>query len=343
MNTKFSAVAARIYQRGVTLVELMIAMAISLFMMGAVLYVVTETQVSYRYNEHLSQIQENGRIAVERIAYDARMAGFFGCRRPETIHVTVKANPPPSTGTSLVNAVPLQAYVHPSPQTAFLGTKGVTGSHVLVIRKVSDNPVNLVGNLTSDNANIQIADNRDKFKAGDLLLITDCSVGDLFRATNVSSGGGKVTIAHAASSNTTPKLSKAYGEDAIIMGYVETMYFVMDSGRVNATGSPVYSLYKSENGVNIELAEGVEDLRVLIGVDTDSNRTIDDYVNPSSVTNWRQVVAARVQLLVGSVEDNVTRRTGHQNYVFQDVAVTADDYRMRQPFEVTVALRNRLP
>ena len=67
------------HQRGVTLVELMVALALGLLITVAMLKVYVDASGLYRFNEGLARVQENGRFALEFIRRDARVAGFWGC------------------------------------------------------------------------------------------------------------------------------------------------------------------------------------------------------------------------------------------------------------------------
>ncbi len=66
-------------QRGLTLVELMIGILLSLLILTAVVYVFAGSRASYRNQESLSAVQESGRIALEVMNRDIRMAGNPGC------------------------------------------------------------------------------------------------------------------------------------------------------------------------------------------------------------------------------------------------------------------------
>ena len=66
-------------QRGVTLVELMLAMAIGLIVMLGVGTVYSNSKKTYRVQEEFSRMQENGRFALEYIARFVRGAGYSGC------------------------------------------------------------------------------------------------------------------------------------------------------------------------------------------------------------------------------------------------------------------------
>src|SRR5262249_4071448 len=79
-----TALAVRRRTRGFSLVELMVAMAISLMLLGGVVAVFMSSRASYEATDQLSRIQETGRFALDEIARDVRSAGYVGCARAPT-------------------------------------------------------------------------------------------------------------------------------------------------------------------------------------------------------------------------------------------------------------------
>lgn len=63
-------------QRGLSLVELMVALVISLFLTAGVIQLFIGSKQTYRFHDALSRLQENGRLALDTMAADIRMAGF---------------------------------------------------------------------------------------------------------------------------------------------------------------------------------------------------------------------------------------------------------------------------
>ena len=66
-------------QRGVTLVELMIAITISSIVMLGIGSVYTSSKRSFKLQEEFSRLQENGRFAINYITRFVRGAGYSGC------------------------------------------------------------------------------------------------------------------------------------------------------------------------------------------------------------------------------------------------------------------------
>jgi type IV pilus assembly protein PilW len=65
--------------RGVSLIELMIALAIGSLLVLGLVEVFSASRTAYQLSEGLARVQENGRFAVDYIQRDFRMAGHLGC------------------------------------------------------------------------------------------------------------------------------------------------------------------------------------------------------------------------------------------------------------------------
>lgn len=65
--------------RGVSLIELMIALAIGALLVMGLVEVFSASRTAYQLSEGLSRVQENGRFALDYIQRDFRMAGHMGC------------------------------------------------------------------------------------------------------------------------------------------------------------------------------------------------------------------------------------------------------------------------
>lgn len=64
-------------QKGMSIVELLVAMALGLLLLGGILQVFLSSRQTYSANEAMGRMQENGRFALEFIARSARLAGYI--------------------------------------------------------------------------------------------------------------------------------------------------------------------------------------------------------------------------------------------------------------------------
>ena len=63
---------------GVTLIELMVALAIGSFLMIGAMTVFMQSRTTFRVNESVSRLQENGRFVLDAMEPNIRMASYFG-------------------------------------------------------------------------------------------------------------------------------------------------------------------------------------------------------------------------------------------------------------------------
>ncbi len=64
-------------QHGFTLIELMIAMAISLLVVLGVYEIFTSQQKAYNVQDQVAEMQQNGRVAIDMMTREIRMAGYI--------------------------------------------------------------------------------------------------------------------------------------------------------------------------------------------------------------------------------------------------------------------------
>lgn len=100
-------------------------------------------------------------------------------------------------------------------------------------------------------------------------------------------------------------------------------------------------LQQNTNNQNNSLIEGIEDMQILYGVDTDTDGTANYYVSANNVANMDQVISIRISLLAATLDDNLAAQP--LTYTYNGVTTTAADLRIRRVFNTTIAVRNRLP
>lgn len=78
-------------QKGVSLIELMVALVIGALLVLGLVQVFSASKTSYLLAQGLSRTQENGRFAMEYLQRDLRLAGHFGCVSDQA-HFQANAN-----------------------------------------------------------------------------------------------------------------------------------------------------------------------------------------------------------------------------------------------------------
>lgn len=364
---------ALIYQRGVSLIELMIGMLISLLLVAGMITLFVNNRQTYRYNEEMARIQENARFATEYLQRNLRMAGHLGCG------FMVSSKDQEGTGgifpASIINpafsfdqttAISGEVYSAsaPGPIAATIGgfnpgNVGVNGTDVISIIFGSGAAARPTG-IFDASADIVINNNALGFSQGDPVLIADCERADLFRISNVPGAGNNVTLQHKSASgdNLADTLAngKQYATDARVMR-LQTLTFYLGPPQNNFVANPpFYSLYA--NGT--ELVQGIANLAAfpaplngiagiavqygLPAVNTPPGptaRNVARYVTTAAMTaaDWANVITVRIELLLASTSANALSEP--MLVTFNGLTATAPDRRMYSTVSTTIALRNR--
>jgi type IV pilus assembly protein PilW len=328
-----------IQQAGLSLVELMISVAIGLVLMVVIINIFLGSKNVYRSTDNQSRLQENGRYILEEMGRDIRMAGYRGCSKNSKL--TNIAQPTTRTWINFNEAVRGYESIPGNPDIGLTAAEVLAGTDIIRVQSTPTSDVKLNGQLAAVNANIQITGNPDGFQADDILIISDCSNTDVFRANSVSTASGTTTITHSAAANTSVNLSKAYEANSEIMRLSTNIYYI----GTGSGGCPANVLCRKVlNQTNLvvqELIDNVENVQLKYGEDTDGDMAANRFVDASSVTSWENIVSVQIDLLLRSNDANVA--TSPQPYIFNNgTSITPTDRRLRRIFSSTVALRNRI-
>ena len=71
-------------QAGLTLIELMVAVLMALFMAAALLFVYVGMRNSFLAQDRLAQLQDNQRVALSMLSSTIEVAGYFASPRTDT-------------------------------------------------------------------------------------------------------------------------------------------------------------------------------------------------------------------------------------------------------------------
>ncbi len=339
--------------KGFSLVEILISLVLGLFLMGGIFQVYLSNKQAYRLNDALARLQENGRFAMQFLARDLRLGGFTGCGgRMREVANTLNATADPrfdfakyvegheSTGSGWSPAIDAQVIDSPRSGSDILVVRGAFSDPVQIIGQPNNSADCAAGNASSHTADLKV-NTTAGLVAGDVVLATDCSHATIFQITNINQGSNIVhnTGNVVAPGNRTKDLQACYAGNGHLMKMETRIYYIRDNDR----GEP--ALYRIRGtAAPEELVEGVEQLQVLYGVDTDHDRSANKYATADQITangEWERVVSLRLGLLLHSVQDQIT--TAPQPYTFDGTTTTPDDRRLRRVFTTTVALRNLTP
>lgn len=350
-------------QQGISLVELMISITIGLILMTGVVQMFLSSRATFSTQQALSRVQETGRLAMEFLSNDIRMAGYMGCMS-RNLNFTNTLNNANSLQYNFGISIEGLDDIGATPPAEYPATIR-QGTDVLVVRSAGGNSVGVTKN--NDSAQLFAVNTgetatcdagEDSFSGlceNDILVVSDCSKARVFQATNLQTTGGavEVNVVHSGVSSIEPgnaltswggnsNPEETFGADSEIIKMNTSIYYVADS-----TVTPgISSLWQQINGGTAqELLEGVQDIQLVYGRDTSGNGVPDTYEEADVITAanaWDDVSSVRVQLLVQSIDDNVLEDA--QPYTFNGTTNSAPgDRRLRQVFINTVGIRSRLP
>lgn len=308
-------------QTGVSLIELMVALAIGTLLLLGLVQVFSASRAAYQTSEGMGRVQENARFAMEYLQRDIRMAGHFGCVNDQAHWVrgqgdlvahfgVLAANHPlnfnvsihgyEATNTAPVNTVTLGAAAtgwNPALPAQITALNPLPGSDIIAMRYLSEGGVP-VTNLSPAGANtvVSFADTdaaitasrretltNEGVAAPQLYGVSDCSRADVFRISSANLAAGQVTSNAAAFANEYT----AHAEGLTQMYRANSVVYYVAN---NTAGEP--ALFRARfNGASYvpeELVEGIESLQFLYGRD---NTAVIAQATPPSGTVTRQDTA----------------------------------------------------
>ena len=296
-------------QQGLTLIELMVALVIFSIITISVFALYINANRAYNEDEKFARMQENGRFALNIIAGDLNMADFWGeMLGPEFINqasVTFGAD----CNIALDEPEKALRYYEDGGSSSYdpTGCGLKAGTNALAIKRVANTPTAApIDNL-------------------------------VYLRTNGFDGSWVVDAG-------TNGPSAGY-QDWL---YLPSIYFIKE----DADGVPYLcraminigttALSTIGNADDDCMAEGVEELYVEFGIDTDNDGVANQYVSDVDDDLIATAVTARVYLLVRS-KDEVLAYTNDKNYNLGNLTqITASDGYYRRVYNTTVTLRNPL-
>jgi type IV pilus assembly protein PilW len=318
-------------QTGVTLVEIMVALAIGSFLMIGAVQVYNQSRLAYVINESIARVQETAHFAMDTVEADLRMASNWGRHsrgnaiegrslladnNPKALTVPVGATGSCGATWAFDLARPIaggnNAYTLPCAPVA--GAAAQANSDIVTARRATVAPTALQPGL------LQIQSTRIQ--------------GELFEDGVVPS------TFDPAESETHDLL-------------VNTYYVAADSALIPGVPTLRRKSLQSVGGgpaiVDQEVAPGVQNMQLQFGVDVDADNTVDRYVNPgdgildpanAGFIPGSRVITARIWLIVRGVSPELGIQD-NMNYAPGDIALgNFNDGFRRIQVSKTILLRN---
>ena len=366
LGTKFSADAVRAKQRGMSLVEVLVAVAIGLIGMLVITQAYLASEKFNRSTLGENGAQTNGAIALYTIARDVRMSGYgisdsalLGCG---TINWYYDPNYSQNLGGTLPDITLAPVYITVTPgQPDQITTIYGTGNRVV--------PAKLASTMPAASSELDV-DSWLAFNEGDLVLMVTASTPvtcTMAQVTHVQSTGTfKLQHNPGVSAPYNPPgagLFPAYQKDDLVadLGSPKIRTYSIANDNLTVTDA----LLSAGGVAPYDIANGMVDLRAEYGKDngvdngTVSNSVyaaddgiVDSYDNvaPASVAEWREVLSVRMAVLArvgvyekptaGACTATTTAPTwAGGNFTLPEGLPSCYRYRV---FETVVPLRNQI-
>ncbi len=320
------------HQHGMSLAELMIAMALGLMLTLGIATLFTQTRQSFNQDEQIATMQANLRFAIEVVVEDATMAGFWGgVLEPVSIQN--------DTTLSITN-------------DCGVGAAGVWAYNLA-------SPISGVDNATAAAANAAF----NCIDAGEFRADTDVLAIKRVRGTAIEDDPNECV--HDFNAVDTLQDNTVYLADNGIMGllfaepksgttvvsgcvenreYAPTVHYIRKFSTDEDDGIPTLCRKVMVMGATPTmttecLVEGIEQMQIEYGIDANSDGLPERYISTPNAAQWPTVTAIRVHLLARSLRPE----QGYVNpktYVLGNTTVTPADNFYRRSATTTVLLRN---
>ncbi|MEZ9235371.1 MULTISPECIES: PilW family protein [Shewanella] len=311
------------YQAGLSLVELMVTMVISLFLTIGIFTMFSMSSSNVSTTSQFNQLQENGRIALTIIERDLSQLGFFGDITGTDLNLGMNTR---VTATAVANdCVGAGANnssfpnIQPSHFRRLWGYEaGVSSESLACITPKSNTDVIQLKRLVGPSV-AAAAMNTSRYYAASTSNEIEFFNGNVAPPTLLNSR---------------------------IWEFQHHVYYIEEDGDIPILKRRTLSI---GNGMNNEeqLVEGIENMRILYGFDSNGDDTADSYMPAQNVTTlmwdnafFQRLVSLRVFLLVRT-SSNDKDYTNDVTYKLGDKSIGPlnDNYR-RKVVSTTVVLEN---
>lgn len=295
------------YQRGYTLIELMISLLLGLVLISGFGSLFIQTQKNYTVQRSLSYLMEDGRYILEVLSRELRRTSSL----KSPLDAYGRAN--------LVftdDADVLGSTMSFSAGDYIRGEYNAAGFGAAADQPYNVNRLTIRYQLNDDtelSANDPSSDN------------SPCT-----RSIHLNNGEDPATQVHVVT---------LYFYVAVDSTDVPVLYCVAKRQQINTVATPVTVVSTTTSSAE-PLISNVQQLLVTYGIDTDADNAANYYVSATDVTNWQQVVAVKLSVVLRSEDDNLT--TSPVNYSLDSTTYTPTDKRLYRVFSTTIAFRNKV-
>lgn len=316
-STPRRCICVRPVESGFTLVELLVAMVLGLFLILGVGSLFLTSQRNFRTSGALADVADNTRIAFELMNRDIRGAADAGCDSGSGRIANVLNNQAVAWWVNWDNAV--HGYSGAQADPAVNTGTGI-GERV-----ANTDSLQLIG-ASAPSATVQgsnpgsiVLNSGTTLNGGDIVIVcspdhaTIAQVNSVVGA-NTNAATLSIVAGGAAPGNYSQGLGFPAGNsytflpNSLVSGYTATDWYI---GHNPVGGLSLYRVTTVNNGAAGTTVQALEIARNVVNMQiTYLQPPGTTYVAADSVTNWGQVVAANVMLTVVSADQNASVNAG---------------------------------
>lgn len=318
-------------QRGMSLIELMVAIAIGMVISVALGGIFTSSAKAKHEVNRMGEQIENGRIAMELLTQDIGLAGYW-----DGLEFTGMADPAlPSicetTPANLALAVPVYVQGIDDVATGSIPsclTDVKTGTDIVAIRRAGTCTIGSAGCESVapyfQASNCTPPADRGDGTAGSVALGAELASTNTSNWYGVAAATASLTLHKRDCGNTSLAGSPNLAD---IRRYLTRIYFIANNDRA---GDGLPSLKMAElrdtTWTVSTVASGIEQLHIEYGQDTAGDTTPESYVTaPATVTPWRQITTVKIHLLSRNSSPSPNAPNASPTYVLGKTAGGADN------------------
>jgi len=314
-------------QTGLSLIELMIAMALAMVLSAAVITVFANNRHGYNQGENVQRMQDDARHALREITFELSMAGHYG-------DLLIPASVIPDGGLTLTkDCGPVG-----SPEWMYQTMQPGTDQFLSVLALDNATPASAAANFSCITGS--------EFQTGTDIVSIKRVAGR--RATTLTNGqvylrtNGTVGLLYKEPLTGAPAIPVPAPNSA--WEYRPSIYFIRTYANTPGDGIPTLCkkvLRGTNPGMTTEcIATGIENLQVEYGIDTTDDGFANVYMPSPSLANMQSIVSARVSLLARTTAID-TRYANDKTFNLSNApAYSPNDSFHRRVVSTTVSIQN---
>lgn len=321
-------------QSGVSLVELIVAMAVGMVLLVVVTTIVFQQNTARGELDKSSRMIENGRYAMQVLNSDIQMAGFWGEYDPTGTNALATAlsdtNWPCSTSTAIL-ADGIPAAVQGFDSATSLSACGISnyksGTDILIIRRADTSTVPISSATPTVQSSSCSSLASGSICSGQVYVQSGLETSGSNFTTYVGgyTGGAFNIVDATGTSKTSFSLTDKNGAIGELRKFHVTIYYIAScnvcSGSDADTTPTLKKIDLSYSGgspvwTTTALVEGIENMQIDYGMDTNGDGAPDSYTDtpPSSATGTATDVISNVM----TVKINILARNDETTSNYTD-------------------------